>query len=364
MPTSNSANAGATCTTSAPPEQLANVASDTPFDRRSGSARDHVIDGLRAVAVLCVIVGHFILFRLASIEPSVPPFANRIAGSLAVTGVEIFFLISGYVITRLLLQERRRYGRTDLRAFYARRVLRIMPAFYVYLVVISVFMMWGYLKTPPTEIISAAAFLCNTGLSCSWFVGHTWSLAVEEQFYLFWPTVFMLIYGPRLLPFIALVVIGLLGFSLARGFVPFANNMSFLYIAIGALIAASQTLQSKIVRYVGMIPWLAAAMLLLGGILLLSDRLMLIGKPLLLAILVFGAGNVLSVRRFLQLRLIQLLGATSYSLYLWQEFFLARKELLWFRTAAASAAARHCIGVMVVCRTAWHCRGSRLHTPP
>ena len=141
MPTSYSADAGATCTTSAPPEQLANVASDTPFDRRSGSARDHVIDGLRAVAVLCVIVGHFILFRLASIVPSVPPFANRIAGSLAVTGVEIFFLISGYVITRLLLRERRRYGRTVFPGILCPQILRIMPAFYVYLVVISVFMM-------------------------------------------------------------------------------------------------------------------------------------------------------------------------------------------------------------------------------
>ena len=298
----------------------------TPFDLRSGSSRDHVLDGLRAVAVMCVIVGHFILFRLASINPSVPPFANRVAGSLAVTGVEIFFLISGYVITRLLLSEQQRHGRNDLRAFYARRLLRIIPAFYVYLATITVLSISGYLPTPLTETVSSAAFLCNTGLPCSWFVGHTWSLAVEEQFYLVWPSLFVVIFGPRLLPVITFVVTSLIVFSLVRGFVPFANNMSFLYIAIGAMIATSPMLQSSIVKHVGAITWLVAAMLLLVGILLLPDRLMLVGKPVLLAILVFGAANVRAVRAVLQLRLVQVIGAASYSLYLWQELFIARVD--------------------------------------
>jgi len=310
-----------------PEDQLSRTPQvETPFDRRSGSARDHVLDGLRAVAVLCVIIGHFILFRLASTAPAIPAFTSRAAGSLAVTGVEIFFLISGYVITRLLLRERLRHGRNDLRAFYARRVLRIIPAFYVYLVAIALLSICGYLQTPLTETLSAATFLCNTGLSCSWFVGHTWSLAVEEQFYLVWPSVFVLIFGQRLLSVIVLVVGGLFLFSLVRGFVPFANNMSFLYIAIGALTATSRKLQSTVVKHVGVTVWMAAAALLLAGILLLPDRLMLIGKPLLLAILVFGAGNVKVARTILELRLFQIIGAASYSLYLWQELFLARAD--------------------------------------
>ena len=299
---------------------------ETPFERRAGSSRDHVLDGLRAIAVLCVIVGHFILFRLASIVPSVPPFLNRVAGSLAVTGVEIFFLISGYVITRLLLAERRRYGRNDLGAFYARRVLRIIPAFYVYLATVVFLSAVGYLGTPLTEAMTSAAFLCNTGLPCSWFVGHTWSLAVEEQFYLVWPSLFVAIFGRKLLPVIGAVVVGLLALSLLRGFVPFANNMSFLYIAIGALTAASSKLQAKVVKYVGVTAWLSAATLLLAGILLLPDSLMLAGKPLLLGILVFGAANVRAARKILQLRLVQVIGAASYSLYLWQELFIARVD--------------------------------------
>jgi len=311
----------------APPEnELCARQLETPFDRRSGSARDHVLDGLRAVAVLCVIVGHFILFRLASLTPSIPEFVNRVAGSLAVTGVEIFFLISGYVITRLLLHERHRHGRNDLHAFYARRVLRIIPAFYVYLGVITLFSISGYIPTPPNETLSAAAFLCNTGLPCSWFVGHTWSLAVEEQFYLVWPSLCVLIFGQRLLPVLVLVVAALLIFSLVRGFVPFANNMSFLYIAIGALTATSRKLQSIIVKQVRTVAWTSAAILLLAGILLLPDRLMLVGKPLLLAILVFGAGNVKAASTLLQLRVFQMVGAASYSLYLWQELFLARVD--------------------------------------
>lgn len=300
--------------------------SESPFDKRAGSRRDHVLDGIRAVAVLCVIVGHFILFRLSSLSTAVPPFADRAAGSLAVTGVEIFFLISGYVITRLLLIERQSYGRTDLLAFYVRRVVRIMPPFYAYLATVAFLSLSGYLHTPIVETALAAAFLCNTGLPCGWFVGHSWSLAVEEQFYLVWPSVFVLIFGRELLPVILAVISALLAYSLFRGFVPFANNMSFLYIGIGALVATSRPLQARIVEHVRGPVWFASAVLLLAGILLLPDRLMLAGKPLLLMTLVFGAANVGFVRGLLQNRVFQSIGTISYSLYLWQELFMARVE--------------------------------------
>lgn len=304
-----------------PPEALI-----SPFDIRAGAGRDSVLDGLRAVAVLSVIAGHFVLFRLASTVSSLPAFATRVASSLAVTGVEIFFLISGYVIARLLRAERVENGKLDLRAFYARRVLRIIPPFYVYLTVVSLLTLAGYISTPSTEIAGSAAFLCNTGMPCSWFVGHSWSLAVEEQFYLVWPSIFAALAFPRIVPFLVAVTLGLFAFSFLRGFVPFANNMSFLYIALGALMACSSRLQAWIVVNVSTGRWLAAAFALLVGILLLPDRLMLLGKPMLLTVLVFGTANVPVASSLLKLPAIQLIGKVSYSLYLWQELFVGRLD--------------------------------------
>ena len=249
----------------------------SPFDLRAGARRDSVLDGLRAIAVLFVIAGHVVLFRFASTVSSLPVFATRVAGSLAVTGVEIFFLISGYVIARLLLAERTESGKVDLRAFYARRVLRIIPPFYTYLTVVSLLTLVGYISTPATEVASSAAFLCNTGVPCGWFVGHSWSLAVEEQFYLMWPSIFAALTMRRLVPFLVGVALGLFAFSFIRGFVPFANNMSFLYIAIGALMACSFRLQAWTVANIRTSLWVAFAIALLVGILLVPDRLMLVG---------------------------------------------------------------------------------------
>jgi peptidoglycan/LPS O-acetylase OafA/YrhL len=291
-----------------------------PFVERAGGGRDQVLDGFRAVAVLSVMTGHTLLFKVG-----VSGALSNVAGSAAVTGVEIFFLISGYVITLLLLLERERSA-VDLRAFYVRRVLRIIPAFYVYLAAVAVLSLVGYVATPRADLAASASFLCNTGLPCSWFVGHSWSLAVEEQFYLVWPSVFLLLAFRRLVPVLLAIAGGLLALSLARGFVPFANNMSFLYIAIGALVACSSRLQSWVLARIGPAQWLALAIALLAGILFLPDRLMLAGKPMLLAGLVFGAGNASLVREVLTRRWVQMVGKMSYSLYLWQELFLARAD--------------------------------------
>jgi peptidoglycan/LPS O-acetylase OafA/YrhL len=115
------------------------------------------------------------------------------------------------------------------------------------------------------------------------------------------------------------VAVGLFVFSLARGFVPFANNMSFLYIAIGALVACSSRKVS-----VNTFQWFGLALALLLGILFVPDRLMLVGKPVLLALLVFGAGNVPVAKWLLEQPVFQFVGKISYSLYLWQELFLGR----------------------------------------
>jgi peptidoglycan/LPS O-acetylase OafA/YrhL len=150
------------------------------------------LDGLRALAVIAVLLYHA--------EGWLP------GGFL---GVEVFFVISGYLITSLLLSERRQTGRTDLRAFWLRRARRLLPALFVLIVAVLVYA----LIFLPQEVaglrgdaLSGAGYVGNWYLifeNKSYFASlgrpsllrHIWSLAIEEQFYLVWPVVFALVSG-------------------------------------------------------------------------------------------------------------------------------------------------------------------------
>ncbi|WP_459558047.1 acyltransferase family protein [Lacunimicrobium album] len=137
-------------------------------------------DGLRCIAVLLVYIAHLHL-------------TNLIPGGF---GVTVFFLISGTLITRLLLAEKAKIGRIDLGAFYMRRFIRLMPAFVVMVFITTLFYQaWGR-TIPFSEYTSAllyyknyyryASALLNDGYPQSYW-GITWSLSIEEHFYLLYP---------------------------------------------------------------------------------------------------------------------------------------------------------------------------------
>ncbi len=108
--------------------------------------------------------------------------------------MSIFFAISGFLITHLLVEEQTREGRIDLRAFYVRRVLRIVPPFFVFLALLA---LARHLEGAPLrldELAVSAGFLWNyLSPRGTWALGHSWSLAVEEQFYLLWPGLLVLL---------------------------------------------------------------------------------------------------------------------------------------------------------------------------
>lgn len=134
------------------------------------------LDGLRAVSMLLVVVGHW-CFRRYSCDTASP---------YAVLGVRVFFVISGYLITTLLIREHAETGSLSLRRFYLRRAFRIFPAAAVFMAVtFTVF--WPQLKW--YDIAVAALYLSNYNLLPPWMLGHLWSLSVEEQFYFLWPLV-------------------------------------------------------------------------------------------------------------------------------------------------------------------------------
>lgn len=143
------------------------------------------LDGLRALAVIAVLLYHAGL--------------TWIPGGFL--GVEVFFVISGYLITALLLAEWRRRGRVDLKAFWFRRARRLLPALYVLLVAtlaFAVLFLPGEVARLRNEAFAALGYVTNWYLIFnheSYFEAagrpsmfrHLWSLAVEEQFYLIWP---------------------------------------------------------------------------------------------------------------------------------------------------------------------------------
>ncbi len=148
------------------------------------------LDGLRAIAVLAVFVYHF-----HNGEGWLP------GGFL---GVDVFFVISGYLITSLLLSEFRKEGRVDLVAFWLRRARRLLPAVGVLIAVVMVagaFFDFGQISTLRGQALASMAYVTNWDLILSHqsyfeefarpsLFRHLWSLAVEEQFYLLWPLVF------------------------------------------------------------------------------------------------------------------------------------------------------------------------------
>jgi peptidoglycan/LPS O-acetylase OafA/YrhL len=148
------------------------------------------LDGWRAVSIALVLIAHskYAAGFPAMLGSALDGFnANGIApGSL---GVRFFFVISGFLITWLLLQEQAKHGVISLKHFYLRRALRILPVYFLYLFVL------GFLTHYSQP---ASDWLTNLTFTTNYFwppepTAHLWSLGVEEQFYLLWPGLLVLL---------------------------------------------------------------------------------------------------------------------------------------------------------------------------
>lgn len=186
----------------------------------SSSRYIHSVDGLRAVAVLAVLLYHLGI--------------DWIPGGFL--GVDLFFVISGYVITGLILDSIARSGTLDLRAFYLSRIRRLLPAL-IAMIVFTTLFIGVYAPETVRRFISDITYVL-TG-SMNWalvarqqdyfesigrppLLQHTWSLAVEAQFYLIWPLVLLFIlkyFGKKNIPYAAL------GIALASGIALFAYSV-------------------------------------------------------------------------------------------------------------------------------------------
>jgi len=144
------------------------------------------LDGMRAIAVLSVMVYHSAMFF---------PSGEQLTGGFL--GVDIFFVLSGFLITSVLLNEYGKDGSISLTKFYIRRVLRLVPAFWLFLLVLFIMGRWLLVPEQAEIIYQNNRFLIALTYLTNWasaygphagHLNHAWSLAIEEQFYILWPT--------------------------------------------------------------------------------------------------------------------------------------------------------------------------------
>jgi peptidoglycan/LPS O-acetylase OafA/YrhL len=277
--------------------------------------------GIRGVAAMAVVLSHI-----------------GIAASNAAFAVICFFVLSGFLITHLLLKEFDKTSDVSLRRFYLRRALRIFPAFYGYATFYVVGRMIMGLHIDWSSLI---ACLTYTGNYFSAFGGqpletmvHTWSLAVEEQFYLLWPVIFWAFAGNRVKLMRGLVV-AILAIWAYRWFAVWHNfNGTYVYgafetradaLAIGCLLAIANR-ENRIPRWLIDRKWIGPLALL---IVCVVSATQVNGPRYAWAIVALAFAGILiqSVAhgrspwyRWLESRPMRALGLISYSLYLYHPF--------------------------------------------
>ena len=305
--------------------------------RSVSPSRIRALDGIRGLAILTVIFGHIIRQRFP--EDS---FAYWVTVPIRTPdlGVQIFFVLSGFLITGILLRERERAGRISLRGFYVRRSWRILPAYLVFLGFAAAMCAAGLMSATSGDLIVAGLFASNFFPSGETWLLHTWSLSVEEQFYLLWPFVLMLI-GRRASIRICVAIIAFSPvYRTVMHFVTGSTDMWWTQnradqLMIGAGLALLTTNRpdtlSKIADWVRRRHAIAAALVFLsltsfageflGGIWWITVAPALAG--LSAGVLIVAATDDRNARlmSFLRFRPLVWIGTISFSLYLWQQIF-------------------------------------------
>ncbi len=302
----------------------------------AAAARLPTLDGWRTVAVLIVIWGHLMPGFYASEAECYARSLSRFGGF----GVDIFFGISGFLITRLLLDEKQRSGRISIAAFYVRRAFRILPPCFLYLAAVAIAVGFG----TRLELLSSVFFFRNyiPNDYGSHATAHLWSLAVEEHFYLLWPALLVFVVLRQKATSRATIVAWIaiacalwriadaqthLTESTLQGLpLHFRTDLRLDALLWGCFAAFLIDDPQKEARFRKAFPQWAFFGLLLAGILCIARYSLLTSLWLAMIIPLLLLGTVLHPEwiagRLLEHSWIRFIGRISYSLYLWQQLFL------------------------------------------
>lgn len=293
--------------------------------------------GLRTICVFIVIFSHI------RNTPNVPIFISLIGESILFggLGVQMFFVVSGFLITGNLLKEIVRAKKRILLRFFIKRIFKIFPVFYAYLIVAFLFCYYYELTTNYTSFVNSALYIENFKYSGNWITGHSWSLSVEEQFYFFWP--FLIIHSK--LRNILIFIFFSLNYEPLIQIISFLfNNKSVLILSpilsylppimFGSLISILYFKDYKIFsRYINKI-WIILSIIIILVISTL-DRLHLFNffiqpfgyliNSLLLGYIFISILHLKSNNfwfKVLNNKVFIYIGKISYSVYVWQQLFL------------------------------------------
>lgn len=333
------------------------------------------LDGLRAVAIVLVIGIHL------SGEPP--------GGYM---GVDLFFVLSGFLITTLLLEERQIHGSVSLSRFYARRALRLFPALWVFLFVsLALFGLEG--RSHLLGAALGATYLTNVGVIAGHYdstYGHLWSLAVEEQFYIAWPILLLVALRLRwrLWTILVAALAGAAALAAARYLLMpqhvgvrfgWETVIRFDSILVGCAVALLRRSSNRRAvhffrRITGRFAVVAAstvcaALILLGGAQTTIYHGYTFAFSLAAAVLVVGATGGSRLCAPLEARPVVYVGKLSYALYLWHPIMQAlitrgatRIEVL-LSTFALAAASYHFVEQPFL-RRKWRLARTSSHDAP
>jgi peptidoglycan/LPS O-acetylase OafA/YrhL len=335
------------------------------------------LDGWRAVGVTLVMVSH---------APFTTGFPQRYADGLTKVfdgelGVRIFFVLSGFLITYLLIQEAGLTGSISLTRFYIRRALRILPIYITYLIVLALLTAFGLYSDSLSSWIGSLTFTRNMiGQGRSATV-QLWSLAVEEQFYLLWPILLgslSLWRRPRAFVWLSVLVIGACPIVRATMMSPpggtfvdrlFGQQSGLMYadsLIIGCLAAhlVAQRARVPSLLEAPALKVVALAIIVVGRVLQLAEPA---ASPIVALVpgvqavaIMFLIWSTAFLRPGLLSRLLNLRGAVfvgvlSYSIYVWQFLFVANfvprlagrwtHDWKWWMPCAVAVAAASYYGV-------------------
>jgi peptidoglycan/LPS O-acetylase OafA/YrhL len=316
-------------------EKLSPVSRFWPASGETGKGfslgRRPALDGLRAIAVVMVLVFHTGQFLIGD---------NIATGGYL--GVDVFFALSGFLITSILLEEMRKTGSIDIRLFYIRRARRLFPALYVFLGVWLIILnadpdlesVRGF-TSQAVGILSSMFYVANwtniAHITQPWAMGHMWSLAIEEQFYLVWPAMLWVIWKAHsrfLLGFsIIAIAVGsatLRAVQMGRSPVYWMTDTRLDGLALGAFAAFLLQLGYRPGSFARVLAYPALGFLIWIGYFArvpftVPGRFDLGYTAVALAtcVVIIGSIDAGMLCSILSLRPLRFIGRLSYSIYLW-----------------------------------------------
>ncbi len=311
-------------------------------------------NALRAFSVALVVLTHL---DLSEWIPGTDFVMTRVWPMISGDfGVQVFFVLSGFLITRILLNEREKRGKISFRNFFARRFIRLLPPLLLFFTLIGIANLFGYLTNAKESILYAIFYAYNyvPHHLYSFEMGHLWSLGVEEQFYLLWPFVLTIFSKTGKLVFFILVLVAVCcgvilfykefsvsdSYFVKRWFIP--ASCPILVGCLGAVLNhvsfsnVQRLMQHKaaitaIILLTYSFPLYAPVFFIPLGIFVQS-----IAVITLLLLIVHSQET--KVVQALEFRPIAYIGIISYGIYVYQGFFLRTGggSELWFQQFPAN----------------------------